>query len=213
MNPSSKIICFANNKSGSGKTTSIILLADFLLKSKYTVALVDTTVELALSNYIESSPEHSQKHHVFTNHTDNIVNELTKLKQSYDYIIIETESGAYQDNQLNIFVSIIENSHYIFIPVQPGFSDYDYLEHFYNFLFNNDQSDHSKTVYAYLNRINNHSFTETQFESLSFSFLKNGLKQHSAIQSIASEGSLELADKAHREAELWCNEILQILTG
>ena len=114
-----KIIAFANQKGGSGKTTLSANLAVLWANSDYKVAVIDADAQKSMSywldarkKYYEDEPTGIDKYD-FNSRT--LSDDLKKIKRKYDFIIIDSPPSITFET-----VQIIKCSDKIYVPVQPS---------------------------------------------------------------------------------------------
>ena len=114
-----KIIAFANQKGGSGKTTLSANLAVLWANSEYKVAVVDADAQKSLTYWLEARKKYYGKeptgidHYPFDART--LTDDLKKIKRKYDFIIIDSAPSITFET-----IQIIKSSDFIYVPVQPS---------------------------------------------------------------------------------------------
>ena len=114
-----KIISFANQKGGSGKTTLSANLAVLWANSNYKVAVIDADAQNSLTYWLESRKKYYGAEptgidvHPFDSR--NLINDVKKIKKNYDFIIIDSPPSITFET-----IQIVKASDYIYVPVQPS---------------------------------------------------------------------------------------------
>ena len=113
-----KVISFANQKGGSGKTTISANIAVLLSNSKYKVAIIDADNQRSLSNWYDLRKDYYGEDDtgmdLFLYEASTFQNTLKDLKKRFDFVIIDSPPSITIDS-----INIVRNSNYVFIPVQP----------------------------------------------------------------------------------------------
>ena len=114
-----KIIAFANQKGGSGKTTLSANLAVLWANSQYKVAVVDADAQKSLTYWFEARKKYYGEEPTGIDHYSfdvrNLNEDLKKIKRKYDFIIIDSPPSITFDT-----IQIIKCSDVIYVPVQPS---------------------------------------------------------------------------------------------
>lgn len=114
-----KIIAFANQKGGSGKTTLAANLAVLWSNSKYKITVVDADHQKSLTNWIEERQKYYGVDDIGFNvhpfEVSSIKDNLKNIKRKNDFIIIDSPPSITYDT-----VQILKCSDHIFVPVQPS---------------------------------------------------------------------------------------------
>ena len=114
-----KIIAFANQKGGSGKTTLSANLAVLWANSEYKVAVVDADAQKSLSYWIEARKKYYGEEPIgidqYPFDSRNLSEDLKKIKRKYDFIIIDSPPSITFET-----IQIIKNSNVIYVPMQPS---------------------------------------------------------------------------------------------
>jgi len=114
-----KIIAFANQKGGSGKTTLAANLAVLWSNSKYKITVVDADHQKSLTNWIEERQKYYGVDDIGFNvhpfEVSSIKDNLKNIKRKNDFIIIDSPPSITYDT-----VQILKSSDHIFVPVQPS---------------------------------------------------------------------------------------------
>ena len=114
-----KIISFANQKGGSGKTTLSANLAVLWANSDYKVAVVDADSQKSLTYWLEARKKYYGDEPTgidsYTFDLRNLKEELKTIKRKYDFIIIDSPPSITFET-----IQIIRSSDLIFVPVQPS---------------------------------------------------------------------------------------------
>ena len=114
-----KIIAFANQKGGSGKTTLSANLAVLWANSEYKVAVIDADAQKSLSFWLEARKKYYGDEPMgidqFFFDPRNLNDDLKKIKRKYDFIIIDSPPSITFET-----IQIVKNSDAIYVPVQPS---------------------------------------------------------------------------------------------
>ena len=114
-----KIISFANQKGGSGKTTISANLAVLWSNSNYKVAIVDADKQSSMKNWLEARKKYYGEGDtgltLISFDAFNFVNELKSIKRQYDFIIIDSPPSITYET-----IQIVKASDFIYVPVQPS---------------------------------------------------------------------------------------------
>ena len=114
-----KIITFANQKGGSGKTTLSANLAVLWANSGYKVAVVDADAQQSLTYWLRARKKYYLNEPLgidsFPFHPRDLKNDLQNIKRKYDFIIIDSPPSITFDT-----VQIVKSADVIYVPVQPS---------------------------------------------------------------------------------------------
>jgi len=114
-----KIITFANQKGGSGKTTLSANLAVLWANSEYKVAVIDADAQKSLTYWLEARKKYYREEPIGINHypfdVRNLNEDLKQIKRKYDFIIIDSPPSITFET-----IQIIKFSDFIYVPVQPS---------------------------------------------------------------------------------------------
>ena len=114
-----KIIAFANQKGGSGKTTLSANLAVLWANSGYRVAVVDADAQKSLTYWLTSRKKYYGNEPMgiseYLFDPRNLKDDLRKIKNKYDFIIIDSPPSITFET-----LQIVKNSDFIYVPVQPS---------------------------------------------------------------------------------------------
>ena len=114
-----KIITFANQKGGSGKTTLSANLAVLWANSNYKVAVIDADAQQSLTNWLEARKKYYREEPTGIDHypfdVRNLNEDLKKIKRKYDFIIIDSPPSITFET-----IQIIKSSDAVYVPVQPS---------------------------------------------------------------------------------------------
>jgi chromosome partitioning protein len=114
-----KIIAFANQKGGSGKTTLSANLAVLWANSGYRVAVVDADAQKSLTYWLNARKKYygdeptGINNHLFD--ARNLKDDLRNIKKKYDFIIIDSPPSITFET-----IQIVKTSDAIYVPVQPS---------------------------------------------------------------------------------------------
>jgi chromosome partitioning protein len=114
-----KIIAFANQKGGSGKTTVSANLAVLWANSGYKVAVIDADAQNSLTYWLNARKKYYLNEPIgidaYPFEARNLHESLKSIKKNYDFLIIDgPPSITYETLQ------IIQSSDVIYVPVQPS---------------------------------------------------------------------------------------------
>jgi len=114
-----KIISFANQKGGSGKTTLSVNLSVLWANSGYKVAVIDADAQKSLTywlgerkKYYDNVPTGIDS---YPFDAINLNEDLKRIKRKYDFVIIDSPPSITFET-----VQIIKSSDSIYVPVQPS---------------------------------------------------------------------------------------------
>ena len=114
-----KIVTFANQKGGTGKTTLATNLAVLWSNSQYKVAVIDADSQKSLANWVEARKKYYGENDigidVYPYHTHSLSEDIKKIKKKYNFIIIDSPPSITYDT-----IQIVKNSDRVFVPVQPS---------------------------------------------------------------------------------------------
>jgi chromosome partitioning protein len=114
-----KIITFANQKGGSGKTTLSANLAVLWANSEYKVAVIDADAQKSLTYWLEARKKYYREEPIGIDHypfdVRNLNEDLKLIKRKYDFVIIDSPPSITFDT-----IQIIKFSDFIYVPVQPS---------------------------------------------------------------------------------------------
>ena len=114
-----KIITFANQKGGSGKTTLSANLAVLWANSEYKVAVIDADAQKSLTYWLEARKKYYREEPTGIDHypfdVRNLNEDLKLIKRKYDFVIIDSPPSITFDT-----IQIIKFSDFIYVPVQPS---------------------------------------------------------------------------------------------
>ena len=114
-----KIITFANQKGGSGKTTLTANLAVLWANSGYKVAVIDADAQQSLTYWLSARKKYYLNEPLgidaFPFNSRNLKNDLQNIKRKYDFIIIDSPPSITFES-----VQIVKSADAIYVPVQPS---------------------------------------------------------------------------------------------
>ena len=114
-----KIISFANQKGGTGKTTLAANLAVLWSNSQYKVAVIDADPQKSLANWIQARKKYYGENDigidVYPYYTHSLGDDIKQIKKKYNFIIIDSPPSITFDT-----IQIVRNSDRVFVPVQPS---------------------------------------------------------------------------------------------
>ncbi len=114
-----KIISFANQKGGSGKTTLSANLAVLWANSDYKVAVIDADAQKSLTYWLDARKKYYGEEPTgidsYAFDPRNLKEDLKKIKRKYNFIIIDSPPSITFET-----IQIVKSSDYIFVPVQPS---------------------------------------------------------------------------------------------
>jgi len=114
-----KIITFANQKGGSGKTTLSANLAVLWANSGYKVAVVDADAQQSLTYWLNARKKYYFNEPLgidpLSFNSRDLKNDLQNIKKKYDFIIIDSPPSITFDT-----VQIVKSADVIYVPVQPS---------------------------------------------------------------------------------------------
>ena len=114
-----KIITFANQKGGSGKTTLSANLAVLWANSGYKVAVIDADAQQSLTYWLSARKRYYLNEPLgidfFPFNPRDLKNDLQNIKRKYDFIIIDSPPSITFES-----VQIVKSADAIYVPVQPS---------------------------------------------------------------------------------------------
>lgn len=114
-----KIITFANQKGGSGKSTLSANLAVLWSNSKYKVAVIDGDSQKSLTYWIEARRKYYGNNDIgidiYPYNSRSLERDIEQIKRKYNFIIIDSPPSITYDT-----IQIIKNSDKVFVPVLPS---------------------------------------------------------------------------------------------
>ena len=114
-----KIITFANQKGGSGKTTLSANLAVLWANSGYKVAVIDADAQQSLTYWLSARKKYYLNEPLdidsFPFNSRDLKNDLQHIKRKYDFIIIDSPPSITFES-----VQIVKSADAIYVPVQPS---------------------------------------------------------------------------------------------
>lgn len=115
----SRILVFANQKGGVGKTTLTMNLAGAFSKWGTSVVVIDADLQRSSTVWKAQDRELINKHDfrvIDLSNSFSVLSDLNQLVGAYDLILVDTPPSA----ELTITNSILSISDYLFIPVAPS---------------------------------------------------------------------------------------------
>ena len=114
-----KIIAFANQKGGSGKTTLSANLAVLWANSGYKVAVVDADAQHSLTHWLNARKKYYENEPTgidpYAFDARNLKEDLSAIKKNYDFIVIDSPPSITFET-----LQIVKNADYVYVPVQPS---------------------------------------------------------------------------------------------
>lgn len=116
-----KVISFINDKGGVTKSTSTVCLASFLLAEGHRVAVVDVDARHSCLDWAAMADNHGHPTPLMVgNSHSNAGSQILKLKEDYDYVLVDGMSSFVTSGRRDVIASIIKASDYILIPTLPN---------------------------------------------------------------------------------------------
>ena len=114
-----KIISFANQKGGSGKTTLSANLAVLWANSDYKVAVIDSDAQKSLTYWLEARKKYYGDEPTgidsYSFDSKYLRDEIKTIKRKYDFIVIDSPPSITYET-----IQIVKASDAIYVPVQPS---------------------------------------------------------------------------------------------
>lgn len=116
-----KVISFINDKGGVTKSTSTVCLASFLMAEGYRVAVVDVDARHSCLDWAAMADNHGYPTPLMVgNSHSNAGSQILKLKEDYDYVLVDGMSSFVTSGRRDVIASIIKASDYILVPTLPN---------------------------------------------------------------------------------------------
>ncbi|VVT28053.1 AAA family ATPase [Marinobacter salarius] len=116
-----KVISFINDKGGVTKSTSTVCLASFLMAEGHRVAVVDVDARHSCLDWAAMADNHGHPTPLMVgNSHSNAGSQILKLKEDYDYVLVDGMSSFVTSGRRDVIASIIKASDYILIPTLPN---------------------------------------------------------------------------------------------
>ena len=114
-----KIITFANQKGGSGKTTLSANLAVLWCTSQYKVAVIDADSQKSLIYWFEARKKYYGEDNtgidIYPYDASTLFENVKKIKRRYDFIIIDSPPSITFDT-----IQILQSCDRVYVPVLPS---------------------------------------------------------------------------------------------
>jgi len=114
-----KIITFANQKGGSGKSTLSVNLAVLWSNSNYKVAVIDGDAQKSLTYWMEARRKYYGDSDIgidtYPYNSHSLESDIKQIKRKYNFVIIDSPPSITYDT-----IQIVKNSDKIFVPVLPS---------------------------------------------------------------------------------------------
>ena len=114
-----KIITFANQKGGSGKTTLSVNLAVLWSNSQYRVAVIDADSQNSLKYWLDARKKYYGEDNIgidsYSYEASTIIESVKKIKRKYDFIIIDSPPSITFDT-----IQILQSVDRVYVPVLPS---------------------------------------------------------------------------------------------
>ena len=115
-----KVISFINDKGGVTKSTSTVCLASYLIKEGKRVAVVDVDARHSCLDWAAMAEENDHPTPLMVgNSNSNAGSNILKLKDDYDFVLVDGMSSFVTSGRRDVIASIIKASDYILIPTRP----------------------------------------------------------------------------------------------
>lgn len=112
------IFSLATIKGGASKSTTAVHLVHYLSTLNFSIALVDCDDQKSAANWVEKLPIDC---HIFASaDIEDIEDEIDKIEENYDAIIVDT-AGSDEETMM----MIIGRSHHVLMPICPSELDID----------------------------------------------------------------------------------------
>ena len=114
-----KIITFANQKGGSGKTTLSVNLAVLWSNSQYKVAVIDADTQKSLTYWHDARKKYYGNDDtgidVYPYSTSTIIEDVKIIKRKYNFVVIDSPPSITYDT-----IQVLRSVDKVFVPVQPS---------------------------------------------------------------------------------------------
>ena len=121
------VISLANNKGGTGKSTTAINLADGIAREGREVLLIDADfISSSVSQWGNVQPDRPKSFEIVAWRTPNLSQGLPKLleKSKYEYVLIDCPPGGLDKDGGLMTRSALWTSHMLIMPASPSGLDY-----------------------------------------------------------------------------------------
>jgi chromosome partitioning protein len=121
------VISLANNKGGTGKSTTAINMADGLAKEGKAVLLIDADfISSSASQWGNVDPGRKKRFEIVAWRTPNLVQGLPQLlsRANYDYVVVDCPPGGVDQQSGLMTRSAMWTSHMVILPAAPSGFDY-----------------------------------------------------------------------------------------
>lgn len=225
-----KIVVFGNRKGGVGKTSSIILLADYLASIGKKVIVYDLDEQRSLSSmYAMASKKKEVKWGAIKPYDENgnrstqarVMASIAHNRDEYDFVLIDVPGSIRIGDEHH---KIIAAAHYLFIPVCPSNMDVasmqSYLVPVVNISYNKDARERKFRYYGYVNR-----YRKRQTMSVAVrkaickamgeygSKLYHQLGEFTAVEQLLPGTNLHLKKSTAGQAvKVWVEQVANIIT-
>lgn len=221
----SKIISFANQKGGVGKSTMASLLASSLSEN-YKVLLLDLDHQGSLQMLnADRNLKYDFEYFDPENKFERIRERLVEADGKYDFIFMDTPGkfDAHKSIGEQEVLRHISYSDYVIVPVEPTEMSFnttvDFLRNVYNFIENHELDTHfvlslNKTAAKEkLTRSLTTQLNTIDTKGKKMSIMQTGLRRYTAFADISPEKSYlnPNGNAAQMNASLWINELLKIV--
>lgn len=125
--PMAYVISLANNKGGTGKSTTAINLADGIARQGRAVLLVDADfISASVSQWGNVQPDRPKRFEIIAWRTPNLAQGLPRLieRSNYEFVLIDCPPGGLDKDGGLITRSALWTSHMLILPASPSGVDY-----------------------------------------------------------------------------------------
>jgi len=224
METVAKIVCIGNQKGGTGKSTGVTIIANYISqKTKYSILVVDADdLQQTLMKFreIDLLKGYSIEDLYHLVHISS--NDFPKMSQGfvtdYDFIFIDLPGNLKQEGVISCY-NLVD---YLFIPTGTSIADIDSTIKFID-LYREKvvpiRSHHgAKTqIYSYLSRVkrNTNDYKAAKenriFEKIGVPMMENDISETVSLQSNATTAEVYSSLIKTNDYEAFCKEFLKII--
>lgn len=224
MEKQAKIICIGNQKGGTGKSTGVSIIANYLSKkTKFNILVVDADdLQQTLMKFREIDLQKGYSIDDLYHLVHISSNDFPKMSQGfimdYDYIFIDLPGNLKQEGVISCY-NLVD---YLFIPTGTSIADIDSTIKFIT-LYNEKvvpirNNFGAKTqIYSYLSRVkrNTNDYKAAKenriFENIGIPMMEHDIAETVSLQSYATTAEVYSSVRNSNDYEAFCKEFLKII--